>query len=170
MRSKMSFTKLLKMAIALLEILVSGWTYLISFQTFFRFFFSPSAGTAAFTVLSPCQFRGGLGSGGGWGFASSGCAPADENSTHTLSATRERKKFCLLPDAAPPHLSNNFVASAIARLMSRVLLPPPPGCDLLKYQQKKVRHWVWNKPQCGVQTCRTAVLPKEPALRLLTSP
>ena len=33
---------------------------------------------------------------------------------------------CLLPDAAPPALSNNFVASAIARLMSCVLLPPPP--------------------------------------------
>ena len=42
---------------------------------------------------------------------------------------------CLLPDAAPPDLSNNFDASAIARLMSWVCelllplpLPPEVNC------------------------------------------
>lgn len=33
---------------------------------------------------------------------------------------------CLLPDAAPPELSNSFVASAIARLISSLWEPPPP--------------------------------------------
>ena len=33
---------------------------------------------------------------------------------------------CLLPEAAPPDLSNNFEASDIARLISSDLPPPPP--------------------------------------------
>jgi hypothetical protein len=33
---------------------------------------------------------------------------------------------CLLPEAAPPDLSNNFDASDIARLISSDWEPPPP--------------------------------------------
>jgi len=65
-----------------------------SFWTFFRFFFfSPSAGAAAFAAFLAAfapSVNFSLGSGGGQGFACSGCTPADEDSANTLSATQER--------------------------------------------------------------------------------